>query len=129
MRQESGQQLQEFTAKVTDVKFETDLARETRQYHLELEPTELKVAGKTGKFHEWIPMSAKATETSIPAGGVLDRYLQMVENCLPNAEKAKTVAEAFGMMKGKTFRFKKMKLGRDFEGKKAKEYSTPVALI
>ena len=127
-RQESGN-LTEFVALVTDVTYETDAFRGTRQYHLHLAPKDIKVTGPSGEFHEWIPLSAKANEDSIPAGSVLDRYLQMVEAQVPGADKAKTVKEAFLLMKGKTFKFKKMKLGRDFEGNKAKEYSTPIALV
>lgn len=127
-RLESGV-VNEFVGIVSKIEFETDAFKGTRQYHLHIEPVDVKVTGKTGEFHEWIPMSPKADEDKVPTGSVLDRYLQMIENLVPGAEKAKTVAEAFNMMKGKKFRFKRMKLGRDFEGYKAKEYATPVALL
>jgi len=116
----------EFVGVVRDVVFETGIQR---QYHITISPVDIKVSGPTGVMHEWVGLSPKADEEKIPVGSVLDRYMQMLENCIPAAEKAKTVAEAFGMMKGKKFRFKRMKLGRDYEGNKAKEYLTPVALV
>jgi hypothetical protein len=125
------QGLEEFTGKVEDVVLEKNTFADTEsdQYHIIMVPIDIKVGGKTERLHEWIRLSPKTTQTSIPEGSVVDRYLQQVEVCIPAAKKAKTIAEALGMMKGRTFKFKKVKLGRSFEGKPAREVWTCVSLV
>jgi len=99
------------------------------QYHITIDATNVEIGGATGKLHEWIPMSPKATEESIPQGSVMDRFLTQIEICISAAKKASTVNEAMNMMVGKKFKFKKLKLGKDFEGHAAKDYWVPVALL
>ena len=94
-----------------------------------MKPEDLEVKGPSGAMHEWIGLSKKATEDKVPQGSVMDRYLTQIEMLIDGADKAKTIGEAFAMMVGKKFRFKKIKLGRDFDGHKAKEYIVPVFIV
>ena len=120
--------LKKFIAIVKTVEAETGAEGRT-QYHITMEPEGLEIKGATGALHEWIPMSTTATESSVPQGSVMDRYLSQVEICIEKAEKAKTIADALKLMVGKKFQFHKRKLGKDFEGHKAREYAVPTALI
>ncbi len=56
-------------------------------------------------------------------------FLQELEDILPEAKKSTEVEQALNLMIGKTFRFKRKKLGRSFQGQEAKEYWTPSRLI
>ena len=124
-----GTKFDEFEAAVVSVELQEGIEGR-KQYHFVLDPIGFKVGGATGKLHEWIPMSAKATQEAVPQGSVMDRYLQQVEICLGKpARDATTILAALNLMVGKKFRFMKMKLGKDYEGKKAKDYVTPVALL
>jgi len=120
--------LSEFVGKVKSAELETGL-EDRKQYHIVIEPEGIKVSGPTGALHEWIGLSDKATEEKVPQGSVMDRYLTQIEICISEAKKAPTVGAAFNLLVGKKFRFKKLKLGRDFDGHKAKEYIVPVSLI
>lgn len=120
--------LEEFEGIVEDIQFEVGI-EDRRQYHVIIDATSIEVGGATGKIHEWIPMSPKCTEEVVPQQSVMDRYLQQLEIVLSDAKKAKTIAIALGLMKGKKFKFKRLKLGKDFEGHAAKEYIVPVALL
>jgi hypothetical protein len=123
--------LEEFKGKVEDVILEKNTFSdvEADQYHIIMAPIDVKVAGKTERLHEWVRLSPKTTQMSIPEGSIVDRYLQQVEACLPEAKKAKTINEALELMKGHTFQFKRVKLGRSFEGKPAREMWICVSLI
>jgi len=120
--------LEEFEGTVESIEFETGI-EDRKQYHIYIDPIDIEIKGATGKLHEWVPMSPKATEESVPQGSVMDRYLTQVEICISAAKKSKTIKEALGLMKGKKFKFKRLKLGKDFEGHPAREYIVPVALV
>jgi len=126
-RIESGG-LEEFNGTVVSVEAETGVD-ERVQYHIKIDPEGIEVKGPTGALHEWIALSKTASETGVPQGSVVERYLTQIEICISAAKKANTVKEAFELMVGKKFRFKKIKLGKDFDGHKAKEYMVPVALV
>ena len=120
---------EEFTGEVVAVTLEDSGIEDANpQFHLKIAPTDVEVKGKTGLMHEWIPRPRTTTETSVPEGSVIDRFLQELEMLLPSAKKATTVEEAMNLMIGKTFFFKRMKHGRSFQGKEAKEYWTPKVL-
>lgn len=127
-KESSGGMLEEFEGTVKQVEFEQGI-EDRKQYHVFIQPTSFEVRGATGLIHEWIPMSPKAQEDEIPQGSVMDRYLTQVEICISDAKKAKTVKDALNLMVGKKFRFKRLKLGRDFEGHSAKEYIVPVVRL
>lgn len=122
-----------FIGKVEEVKIVDDQQRqeeEGQQYHIEMDCLDKEIKGSTGKLHEWLRISAKSTEDSIPEGSVLDKYLEEVEAILPDSRKeGLTVLQVLTMMKGKVFQFRKKKLGRSFEGHEAKQYWTPVRLL
>lgn len=126
-RSESKGVLEEFEGTVKDVVFETVEGR--RQYHITIDPKDIEIKGPSGMLHEWVPMSPKAKEDDIPQGSVMDRYLTQVEICIREAKTASTVTQAFGLMKGKTFRFQRLKLGKDYDGHAAKDYIVPVARL
>lgn len=128
LRQESTGKLEEFEGIVEKVELEMGI-EDRKQYHITIDPTSVKVAGATGKLHEWIPVSQKSTEEKVPLGSVIERYLQQVEICISEAKKAPTIKEALNLMVGKKFKFKKIKLGKDFEGHPARDYSVPVMLL
>ena len=117
-----------FIGVVESANLETGL-EDRKQYHVVMKPEDLEVSGPTKAMHEWIGLSEKATEDKVPQGSVMDRYLTQIEMLIDGADKAKTIGEAFAMMVGKKFRFKKIKLGRDFDGHKAKEYIVPVSIV
>lgn len=120
--------LEEFSGEVVDVQLEMNQFADTdsSQFHITMKPTDKEIKGKTGMLHEWIRMSPKSKEEIIPEGSILDKYLTQVEMLVPEAKKAKTLTEAFATIKGKKFTFKKVKLGRSFEGHAAREYWVPV---
>jgi len=120
--------LEEFEGIVEKVDCEEGVENR-KQYHITIEPTSIKVGGATGRLHEWVPMSPKATEEAVPQGSVMDRYLTQIEICVSEAKKAKTIEDAFKLLIGKKFKFKKLKLGKDFDGHSAREYSVPVMVI
>lgn len=120
--------LEEFKGTVESVAAESGMEGRV-QYHLTIAPQDIEVKGATGRMHEWVPMSPKATETSVPQGSVMDKYLTQIEICISAAKKAATIEDAFNLLVGKTFRFKKIKLGQSFDGHPAKEYIVPVSLI
>ena len=123
--------MEEFEGTVKDVVLEKNSFQDeiSDQYHITMEPTTLVIKGKTGFLHEWLRLSPKTTQTAVPEGSVVERYLAQVELCLSEARKAKTLNEALALMKGKTFLFKKVKLGRSYEGRPAREVWTPIRLI
>ena len=127
-RLDSSSKLDEFEGKVVSVDLEMGL-QDRKQYHVQIEPTSFKLESATGHAHEWISLSPRATEEGIPQGSVMDKYLMQVEICISAAKQAKTVGDAMKMLVGKTFKFKKLKLGRDFNGQPAREYICPVMLI
>ena len=123
--------LEEFDGEVVDVVLEQNTYNDdaSSQFHITMKPTSVEVKGKTGLLHEWIRMSPKSTEEVVPEGSVLDKYLTQVEMIVSEAKKAKTLTEAFKCIVGKKFTFKKVKLGRSFEGHSAREYWTPTVLL
>jgi hypothetical protein len=123
-----GKTLDEFEGIVKSVALETGVG-ERKQYHVTIEPTNIEVKGPTGALHEWVPMSPKSTENSVPQGSVMDRYLTQVEICIKEAKKAETIEKALNMMVGKKFRFKRLKLGKDYDGHPARDYIVPVVLL
>lgn len=124
----TSQGLEEFKGLVADVVLEKNTFGDTEsdQYHITMKPEGLQMKGKTGFIHEWIRLSAKATQKSVPEGSIIERYLSQLEVVLPDTKKAKTLDEAFAMLKGKRFLFRRVKLGRAFEGKPAREMWVPV---
>lgn len=119
--------LSDFEGKVVSVEFESGGDETRRQYHIKIDPTSIKVGGLTNLIHEWCPLSPKATEEQVPQGSVMDRYLTHVEIVVPEAKKVAKIGDALKLLIGKTFQFKKLKLGKDFNGQPAKEYIVPVA--
>lgn len=123
--------LEEFKGIVADIVLENNTFgdNESSQYHITMKPEGLTMKGKTGFIHEWVRLSAKATQKSVPEGSIVERFLSQLEVVLPDAKKAKTLDEAFAMLKGKRFLFRRVKLGRAFEGKPAREMWVPVSPI
>lgn len=71
---------------------------------------------KSGKMYEWVNIPEKATETTVPEGSNIDKYLQEIEIAIPKAKDAPTVEEALKVMVGKNIRFVRKKLGKSFTG-------------
>jgi hypothetical protein len=127
---ESIGKLDEFEAIVESVELEHGI-EDRKQYHIVMEPTSFKLSetSKTGKLHEWLPVSPKSSEEAVPQGSVMDRYLTQIEICIKGAKSCKTIKEELSMMVGKKFKFRRIKLGKDFNGQPAREYSVPVAVL
>lgn len=119
-----AKQFEEFTGVVVDVQLEQNQIgeNETAQFHITMKPEGMEIKGKTGFLHEWIRFSPQAKEDLIPEGSVMDKYLTQIELLIPEAKKAKTASEAFGLLKGRKFLFRKAKLGRSFQNQPAREY-------
>jgi hypothetical protein len=120
--------LDDFEGVVDSVELEAGID-DRRQYHVRINPTSFKVKGPTQQVHEWIPMSPRSTEEAVPQGSVVDRYLMQLEIALPEVKAVAKVGDALKRMEGKKFHFKRLKLGKDFDGKKAKDYIVPVGLV
>lgn len=87
------------------------------------------VSKKSGYMYEWVGLPPTASDTAVPEGSNVDKYLQELEAVMPEAKKAATVGEALKLMIGKKFRFVRKRLGKSFKGKEAKEFWVPQALL
>lgn len=118
----------EFQGEVVDVALEQPKEDDRLpQYHISVKPSDKEIKGKTGLMHEWIRISATATETSLPRGSVADRYVEALEDVHGDKVKnLKTVKEVFEFMKSKKYQFKSKVLGRAFQNNPAAEYWVPV---
>ena len=79
----------------------------------------------SGFMYEWINISSKATETTVPEGSNLDRYLAELEVLYSTLKEVKKVYDVLAVMIGKKYLFKKKKLGKSYDGKEAKEFWIP----
>lgn len=125
------QLFEEFVGVVSDIKIEPTKMEgqdDGEQYHLYLKPSDKEIKGQTGFIHEWVRIPAKATDSSVPEGSVLDKYLQQIEILFNEAKAKSGHIEEMQLLVGKSFLFKKVKHGKSFEGHEAKPYWTPVAL-
>ena len=129
VERKESQGLDEFECVVESIEKEQGMSEGQMQYHVTITPTSIEVGGKTGKLHEWIPLSKTSSEDAIAKGSVLDNYLRQVEICLPAAKKSATVGEALGLLVGKKFKFQKLELGRAFDGNAARQYAVPVQAL
>lgn len=119
-----------FTGVVESIEVVSDGQKEGgKQYHIVIEPIDVEVGGKTQRIHEWIRISQKATESSIPEGSALDKYLNELELINKDLKKCVMHEEVIKWMLNKKFRFVKRKLGKSFQGHEAKDYWTPNALL
>jgi hypothetical protein len=60
----------------------------------------------------------------------MDRYLQHVEIAVgKTARDATTVQAALKLLVGSKFRFSRIKLGKEFEGRPAREYIVPIVKL
>jgi len=130
VRNTAGEGLEEFRGTVVDVVLEKNSKYDSEQdqYHITMKPDGIVMKGKTGVFHEWVKFSKKATQKSVPEGSILEKYLSQIEILLPEAKKAETLDQAFALLKGKKFLFRRIKLGRAFQGNQSSEHWAPVAL-
>lgn len=127
-----GEMLEDFDGLCEKVEIVPDQMNEGQsQIHIELKPDddEILKESKTGRFHEWVRLTKKTTETTVPEGSKLDAYLKEIEVVLPAAKKAKTVIEAFELMEGKKFHFVRKTLGKSFKGHDAKPSFVPQSLL
>ena len=102
-----------------------------RQIHIELKPDDEAILkdSKTGRFHEWLRITDKTTDTSVPEGSKIDAYLKEIEVSMPSAKKAAKVFDAFKSMEGKRFKFVRKVLGKSFKGHEAKASFVPQILL
>jgi len=134
IERKASEGLIEFKGKVVSaVKEDSKIENVGSQYHIQMEPIDVEVKGESGFFHEWVRLPPTATETSVPEGSVLDRYLQQMELIESGVKKASSLVEAFECLVGNTYLFKRMKLGKSFsDGKtvhEARESWVPVQKI
>ncbi len=124
--------IEEFKGKVDSVKHETSElpdGSKQEQFHIVIEPLNIEVGGETGKMHEWLPISKKATKTSVPEGSILHKYISELELLDKAVKDIKEVEKALKSMEGKCYQFKPIKHGQAFGGKEAKEYWTPREIV
>lgn len=86
-------------------------------------------ASSTGKMHNWLRIPKTATETSVPDGSVLDRFIQELEVLDKTLRKKDKVEDVLTWMIEKKFKFVKKKLGKAFDGKEAADYWVPVQIL
>jgi hypothetical protein len=124
----TAQGLDEFVGTAKSVAFEE--GKFGPQYHIELEPEDKEIIkGPTGSFHVWLRVSAKATDSTVPEGSVLDGYLRAVERLFREAKSAATVKEALDCLVGKKILYTREKLGRSFKEHEASEQWVPNKLV
>lgn len=112
---------------VTKVESKIDNADGTKAYQYEvLMGTE---ASSTGKMYNWLRIPKTATDTSVPDGSVIDRFIQELEVLDRKLKKEENVADVLNWMVGKKFKFVRKKLGKAFDGKEAADYWVPVAIL
>ncbi len=101
------------------------------QIHMEFKPDDEKLleGSKTGRFHEWLRLTDKTTDTTVPEGSKIEAYLKEIEVVLPETKKAKKVVDAFKAMEGKKFKFVRKTLGKAFKGHEAKPSFIPQAAL
>lgn len=124
--------VEEFDGVCTKIeKIPDQLNEEQEQYHLEFKPDDEKIleGSKTERFHEWIRITPKATNKTVPEGSKLDKYLQEIEIVFKEAKKAKTVDEAMRVLEGKHCHFVRKVLGKSFKGYEAKPSFVPQKII
>lgn len=121
----------EFKGQVVDVSLEQPKEEDRLpQYHIQIKPLDKEIKGPTGLMHEWVRVSATCSDSSVPRGSVIDRYLEALEDIHGDKVKnLKTVEDVFMFMKGKTYQFKSKVLGRAFQNNPAAEYWVPVKEI
>lgn len=100
------------------------------QIKIEIEPEDktLIKAGKTGRFHEFLRLPPKATDTRIPQGSVIDTYLREVESLFKEAKTKETVLDALKVLLDKKLLWRKKILGKKYKGYEASEHWVPVRL-
>jgi len=127
----SSEGFSEFIGKVETIEIDKSSVdgKEKEQYHIFIKPIDKEIKGKTGFIHEWIGISPTATDTSIPEGCILDKYLQQIEILHDEAKKISLHTESIMLLVGKQYLFKKMKHGKAYKGYEAKEYWTPVKIL
>ena len=120
----------EFTGKVHKISYEQAKSDDRQpQYHIEIEPQDVEIKGKTGLMHEWIRVPSTSTQTSVPQGSVIDAYIRALERLDKKVKDIKSVEDALLWMKGKTFRFTKEVLGKSYGTYPASAYWVPVQLV
>ena len=124
-------QFNEFEGEVVDVQLEEPTKKGmSQQYHLQMKPSTKEIKGKTGLLHTWIRLTDTCTETSVPRGSVIDRYMEALEDIHgEDVKELKTIQEVFEFMKGKSYLFKTKVLGRAFQGHEPSEYWVPVKTV
>ena len=119
----------EFVGKIVEIKVEpsSNPQIEGEQYHIQMKPDDktLTEGSKTGNFHEWIRIPPKATDTSVPEGSVLDKFLLEIEFLHKEVKKLESHVEVMNFIVGKKYLFKKKVLGKSFQGHEAKPYWIP----
>jgi len=128
-----AEMIEEFDGKVVEVGVEPSQREdiEGEQVHIQIEPVnkDLLKDSKTGRMHEWVRLSPKSTETTVPEGSIAHRYIQAVEDVIKEAKETEKVLEVFQLLNEKTFTFKRKQLGKSFGGHEAKDYWVPAKLI
>ena len=104
----------------------SDGEQEVTQYHMTIIPHDIEMKGDTGRFHEWIRLSGKSTETDVQVDSAMDKYLQVVEHVEPKAKDASDVTSALLCLKGQKYVFEKKPFGRRFAGFSPKDMWYPV---
>ena len=118
-----------FDGEVKDVTIEPSQREDIsgEQIHIQIEPLDKSLLkdSKTGCMHEWIRLSPKSTDTTVPEGSTADNYIQEIESVIPEAKKIELVAQVFNIIKGRKFTFVQKRLGKSFKGYEAKNYWVP----
>jgi len=108
--------------------------KQTKQIHMAIEPIEKEAIqqlkdSKTGMVHNYVSITAKTEDDSVPDGSNLDRYLCEIEAVLPEAKDLENYMEAFELLKGKEIKWTYKKLGKAFKQYEGKSYYVPQAVL
>jgi len=121
-----SKEFSEFEGTVEQVEeVDSKLKDNSKQYKLSLK-TQIS---STGYMYEWINIPETAKGDSVPEGSNLDKYLIEVEMLHSEVKEISTVTDALKFLVGKTYLFKKKKLGKSYKGQEAKEFWVPVKEI
>jgi hypothetical protein len=122
---------EDFEGEVVDVMLEEPKEEGYQsQWHILMKPLNRKMKKEGSYMHEWVRQTSTTTDTSVPQGSVISRFVEELEMLHGKQVKdLKTVAEVFNFMKGKKYLFKQKVLGQSFNKNPASAYWTPVKLL
>lgn len=97
------------------------------QIHLNLRPTNIKIANMTGTIDVYLRIPSRyEEEKKLSELSVLYRYIKEIIRIFPELSDEEDIMKIFESLKGKRLFFRRLILGSDFKDNKARGYLTPL---